>query len=69
LKEVKQVLDYHASQEEAIITYCASKMILPVHSDSSDFFGDLVRQTWLIILQSITRWHTISMFELNSSRG
>jgi hypothetical protein len=34
LEEVKQVLDYCASQEEAIITYRASKMILAVHSDA-----------------------------------
>ncbi len=31
---VKQLLDYCASQEEAIITYNKSKMILVVHSDA-----------------------------------
>ena len=30
----KQLLDYCASQEEAIIMYNASKMILAVHSDA-----------------------------------
>ncbi len=34
LEEEKQVLDYCASQEEAIITYHASEMILAVHSDA-----------------------------------
>ncbi len=29
-----QLLDYCATQEEAIITYSASKMILAVHSDA-----------------------------------
>jgi hypothetical protein len=31
---VKQLLDYCATQEEAIITYTASKMILCIHSDA-----------------------------------
>jgi hypothetical protein len=31
---IKQLLDYCASQEEAIISYSASKMILAVHSDT-----------------------------------
>jgi hypothetical protein len=35
LEEVKQVLDYCASQEEAIVTYNASNMILAVHSNVS----------------------------------
>ena len=30
----KQLFDYYASQEDAIITYNASKMILNVHSDA-----------------------------------
>ena len=34
LKKVKQLLDYCASQDNAIITYNASKMILAVHSDA-----------------------------------
>jgi hypothetical protein len=34
MKKVKQLLDYCATQEEAIITYNASKMILAVHSDA-----------------------------------
>jgi hypothetical protein len=34
MKTVKQLLDYCATQEEAIITYNASKMILAVHSDT-----------------------------------
>jgi hypothetical protein len=33
MEKVKQLLDYCATQEEAIITYNASKMILAVHSD------------------------------------
>jgi len=34
MKVVKQLLDYCSMQEEAIITYNASKMILAVHSDA-----------------------------------
>jgi hypothetical protein len=34
MKTVKQLLDYCATQEEAIITYNASKMIFAVHSDA-----------------------------------
>ncbi len=34
MKNVKQLLDYCSTQEEAIITYNASKMILAVHSDA-----------------------------------
>ena len=34
MKKVKQLLDYCATQEEAIITYNTSKMILAVHSDA-----------------------------------
>jgi hypothetical protein len=34
MKKVKQLLDYCATQEEAMITYNASKMILVVHSDA-----------------------------------
>jgi hypothetical protein len=33
MERVKQLLDYCASQEEAIITYNSSKMIMAVHSD------------------------------------
>jgi hypothetical protein len=33
IKKVKQLLDYCASQEEAIITFKASDMILQVHSN------------------------------------
>ena len=35
LKRVKQFLDYAATQEEAIITYSASNMVLSIHSDAS----------------------------------
>ena len=35
MKQTIQLLDYLASQEEAIITYNASDMILAVHSDAS----------------------------------
>ena len=34
MKNVKQLVDYCATQEDAIITYNASKMILVVHSDA-----------------------------------
>ena len=34
MEVVKQLLDYCSTQEEAIITYNASKMILAVHSDA-----------------------------------
>jgi hypothetical protein len=34
MKKVRQLLDYCATQEEAIITYNASKMILAVHSNA-----------------------------------
>jgi hypothetical protein len=35
LEEIQQVLDYCASQEEAILTYHKSSMILAVHSNAS----------------------------------
>ena len=35
MKQTTQLLDYLASQEEAIITYNASDMILAAHSDAS----------------------------------
>ena len=35
MKRVKQFLDYAASQEEAIITFNVSGMVLEIHSDSS----------------------------------
>lgn len=34
MKNVKQLLDYCSTQDEAIITYNASNMILAVHSDA-----------------------------------
>ena len=34
MEKVRQILDYAASQEEAVLTYKASKMILAVHSDA-----------------------------------
>ncbi len=34
IKEIKQLLDYCTSQEEAIVTYHASDMIFAVHSDA-----------------------------------
>ena len=34
MKKVKQLLDYCATQEDAVITYNASNMILAVHSDA-----------------------------------
>lgn len=34
MEKVKQLLDYVATQEEAVLTYSASKMILAVHSDA-----------------------------------
>jgi hypothetical protein len=35
MKRVQQFLDYAASQEPAVLTYRASKMILAIHSDAS----------------------------------
>ena len=35
MKQCKQFLDYSASQEEAVLTYRASDMILAIHSDTS----------------------------------
>ena len=35
MAKTKQLLDYLASQEEAILTYSASKIVLAVHSDAS----------------------------------
>ena len=35
MKECKQLLDYAASQEEAILTYKKSDMVLAIHSDAS----------------------------------
>jgi hypothetical protein len=34
MKNVKQFLDYAASQEPAVFTYCKSDMILAVHSNA-----------------------------------
>ncbi len=34
MEMIKQLLDYCATQEEAIITYLSSKMILSIHSDA-----------------------------------
>ncbi len=34
MERVKQLLDYCASQEEAILTYHASDMVLAIHSDA-----------------------------------
>ena len=34
MKKVKQLLDHCATQEDVMITYNASKMILAVHSDA-----------------------------------
>jgi hypothetical protein len=35
MEKCLQLLDYAASQEEAIITYCASNMKLAIHSEAS----------------------------------
>ena len=35
MKKVKHFLDYAASHPDAIITYCASDMVLAAHSDAS----------------------------------
>ncbi len=35
MEKTLQFLDYAASQDEAVITYCKSDMILAVHSDAS----------------------------------
>ncbi len=34
MEMIKQLVDYCATQEEAIITYLSSKMILCIHSDA-----------------------------------
>ena len=34
MEKVRQILDYVASQEEAVLTFNASKMVLAVHSDA-----------------------------------
>jgi hypothetical protein len=34
MKKIKQLLDYCATQEEAVIKYKARKMVLSVHSDT-----------------------------------
>ncbi len=34
MERVKQLLDYCASQEEAVLTYHASNMVLAIHSDA-----------------------------------
>jgi hypothetical protein len=34
----KKLLDFMATQEEAILTYCASKMVLAIHSDALYLF-------------------------------
>ena len=35
MKKIKQFLDYTSTQEEAVLTYHASDMILAIHSDAS----------------------------------
>ena len=35
MKKIKQFLDYASTQEEAVLTYHASDMILAIHSDAS----------------------------------
>jgi hypothetical protein len=35
MKKIKQFLDYAASQEDAVITYRKSDMVLAIHSDAS----------------------------------
>ena len=35
MRETRQLLDYIATQEEAVLTYSASDMVLAVHSDAS----------------------------------
>jgi hypothetical protein len=37
MEQTKQFLDYLATQEEAVLTYNKSEMILAVHSDASYF--------------------------------
>ena len=43
MKRVMQFLDYAASQDEAIVTYRASDMILAIHSDASYLSEDNAR--------------------------
>ena len=43
MKQTQQLLDYVASQEEAILTYHASEMKLAAHSDASYLSGPNAR--------------------------
>ena len=42
---VKQLLDYIASQEEAVLTYQASDMVLAIHSGAS-YLSKLLARSW-----------------------
>ncbi len=44
-QKVKQLLDYCATQEDAIITYSQSKMILNIHSDA-EYCNKKKAQSW-----------------------
>ena len=49
MAQTKQLLDYLASQEEAVLTYRASDMILAVHSDAGYLNEPSVSQKFLLI--------------------
>jgi len=45
MKPCKQYLDYAALQEEAILTYKASNMVLAIHSDTVYLFKAKMRSS------------------------
>ncbi len=45
MERVRQLLDYAASQEEAVLTYHASNMILAVHSDTG-YLNESKSRSW-----------------------
>ena len=45
MKKVDQLLDYAASQEQAVLTYEASDMVLAVHSDAS-YLSESKTRSW-----------------------
>ena len=48
LKKVRQFLDYVASQDEAVLTYRASDMVLAIHSNAS-YLSELDPQRRIIL--------------------
>ena len=44
-KKFRRLLDYLTSQEEAVLTYHASDMILAIHSDAS-YLSEILARSW-----------------------